>query len=111
MTPALAATIALICAHPTPIDGDTFRCGPTHVRLWGVDAPEHDTPAGPASTAALGRLLGSGAVTCHRKGTSYGRVVAMCWVDGRDLAGAMVDAGQAVDWPRYSRGYYAGHRP
>lgn len=101
----------LICTAPAVIDGDTFRCGAVHVRLWGVDAPEHDQPAGPASTATLARLLASGPVSCHRKGRSYRRVVAMCWAGRADLAASMVRAGQAQDWPHYSHGYYAPGAP
>ena len=36
----------------------------------------------------------------------YGRTVARCSVDGRDLGAEMVRLGWAVDFPRYSKGFY-----
>ena len=38
----------------------------------------------------------------------YGRTVALCTVAGVDLARWMVGNGHALDWPRYSKGPYAG---
>jgi endonuclease YncB( thermonuclease family) len=66
-------------------DGDTIRAGDLRLRVWGIDAPEIDTAAGPAARAALQSLT-----------------------HGADLACAMVSAGQAQDWPKYSGGLYAG---
>lgn len=44
------------------VDGDTFHLvGGTHaVRLYGIDAPEHNTPAGVRATARLSALLPPG---------------------------------------------------
>jgi len=36
----------------------------------------------------------------------YGRTVAVCWLDGKDIGEGMVDAGWAIDWPYYSSGRY-----
>ena len=108
MTPALAIA-AFICAHPGVVDGDTFRCaGGVRVRVWGIQAPERYEPAGPASTRAMSRLIAGQALTCQPRGRSYERIVARCILpDGRDVAAEMVRQGQAVDWPRYSHGFYA----
>ena len=112
MTPALAASVVFLCTSPAVHDGDTFRChdGP-RVRVWGIDAPELRTDAGPASRRALTHLVAGKVLICRRKGTSYDRVVALCTVRGRDVAADMVRQGQAVDWPRFSRGAYARVRP
>ena len=50
-------------------------------------------------------------LTCeqHQRSRSYGRLVALCRLpDGRDVAAEMIEAGQAREWCRYSRGYYGG---
>ena len=39
--------------------------------------------------------------------TSYDRIVAQCFVHGRDLAEEMVSAGQARDWVAFSGGAYS----
>ena len=55
-----------------------------------------------------------GACPCRvslRKGVDidrYRRVVAICSVGGVDVAEWIVRAGLAFDWPRYSKGKYAG---
>lgn len=36
----------------------------------------------------------------------YGRTVAVCSIDGVDLAGWLVRNGLALDWPLYSKGKY-----
>jgi micrococcal nuclease len=106
MKAALAA--AFLCLHPGAVDGDTLRCGDgTRVRIWGIQAPERHHPEGPASTRALSRLIAGKVLTCQPRGKSYDRVVALCTVDGRDVAAEMVRQGQAADWPRYSGGLYA----
>lgn len=106
MTPILAA--ALICTSPGVIDGDSLRCADgTRIRLWGIQAPERYEPAGPASTRALARLVAGKTLRCTPKGRSYERVVARCFIGPVDVAGAMVRQGQATDWPKYSRGFYA----
>lgn len=78
------------------------------MRLWGIDAPERDTPAGPASTRALAQIIDGGTIVCEEKDTDrYGRTVALCRIDGRDIAAEMVAQGHAKDFPRYSGGFYA----
>lgn len=109
-TPALAADFT--CRSPGLIDGDTFVCDGRRVRLWGVDAPERHTPAGPAATRALADLTTGQTVTCRpRGGKSWGRTNAQCFVGGRDIAAEMVRQGHAADWPKYSKGFYARFVP
>ena len=61
-----------------------------------------------AAREALAGLVGGRAVECAQVGQerSYNRIVARCSVDGLDLSGAMVRAGWAYDFARYSKGLY-----
>lgn len=97
-------------------DGDTLRIDGVRVRLWGMDAPElgamcvrgeHTYDAGAAARDALVGLISNRAVECARVELDrYGRTVARCSVDGLDLSGAMVRAGWAYEFTRYSKGHY-----
>jgi endonuclease YncB( thermonuclease family) len=100
---------ALILSSYSITDGDTLRSGETRIRLWGIDAPEAKRPGGFAATRYLKRLTNGQILTCKPLDKDrYGRVVARCSLpDGTDPACAMVAAGHARDWPRYSGGYYA----
>ena len=42
---------------------------------------------------------------CTRGGVAI--IPARCFAAGHDLAGEMVRNGYALDWPRYSKGFYA----
>jgi len=98
----------MVCDSPGIIDGDTFRCdGALRIRLWGVNAPERYEQEGPAATRALTDLTRGRTLVCKRKGKSYERVVAQCWIGDLDVAAELVRQGAAVDDPRYSRGRYA----
>lgn len=96
----------------TVTDGDTIKFNGTTYRLWGIDAPETkqwcgDYPAGFLATATLETLVkGRGTVICEPKDVDrYGRTVAICRVDGRDLGKAMVQLGMAWAFTRYSGDY------
>lgn len=105
-TPALAQPIT--CRSPGVIDGDTMICNGVRIRLWGVDSPERHTLAGPAATRTLAELTTGQTVTCRpRGGKSHNRTNAQCFIGDRDIAAEMVRRGQAVDWPKYSGGFYA----
>lgn len=106
-----------VCPAPRVIDGDTIDCPSGRVRLARIDAPElaghcrrgrHCAPGdGPASKAALSRLVGrslrcvpvpyrDGARTAYDR---YGRMVAHCYAGPVDVGEAMVRGGWAVRWP------------
>lgn len=97
------------------IDGDTVAVGDVVVRLHGIDAPENDQPCVDAggdwacglwARDELGRLIGDGPVTCTVIETDrYGRAVAQCLGSRGDLGAAMVLAGAAVAYRRYSLAY------
>lgn len=108
--PASSEAPPTLQGRPSRItDGDTLRFGQTRVRLHGVDAPEMSTEEGREARRRLIALIGEGEVRCDDTGQrSYERVVAVCRdARGRDLAASMVEAGWAVDLPRFSRGRYA----
>lgn len=103
-------------------DGDTFavcdqdKC--TKIRVCGIDAPERGSAAALAATTALEGLLAGKTVRCVPVGegsvcddrsrkTSRDRVVAQCFVDGKDVAKIMVGNGHACDWVKFSGGAYS----
>lgn len=108
--PAAAQT-----GRATVIDGDTLEVAGVRVRLWGIDAPESRQtclraeiayPCGHLATLHLRALVGGQEVTCApRTRDRYGRTVALCRVEARDLGAAMVRAGWALAFVRYSRDY------
>ncbi|MDX8495144.1 thermonuclease family protein [Mesorhizobium sp. VK22B] len=102
------------------IDGDTIEIHGQRIRFNGIDAPESrqhcddakgfEYPCGRRSAEALDDFLAASRpvqctfVTWDR----YHRIVGDCRrADGVSVAAWMVEHGQAVDWPRYSRGAYA----
>jgi endonuclease YncB( thermonuclease family) len=94
------------------IDGDTFRMGGESIRVHGIDAPElkqrcaDGWRAGEAAQKALAGLLAKGAAECLRVETDrYGRTVAICRVNGEDIAAAMVRRGLAWAYTTYSLSY------
>ena len=111
---ALVAGIVLpAAAQPVTVtDGDTIKINGTIYRLWGIDAPETkqwcgDHAAGVIASGTLAKLVdGAAHVACEAKATDrYGRTVAICRADGRDLGQAMVRLGMAWAFTRYSGQY------
>ena len=98
------------------IDGDTLVVDGVTVRIRGIDAPElrqtcRDNSGviylcGQAATKALKELVRGKGVSCTpRDRDRYGRSVAQCYVGDLDLGRAMVQAGWAIAYVRYSREY------
>jgi micrococcal nuclease len=99
------------------VDGDTLYVGRLKYRLCGIDAPERDEAGYREATNYLRKLVKGKTIKCtpvgqgtpcdgRSKTRSYDRIVAQCFVGGKDLAAEMVKAGHAVDWPKFSGGYY-----
>ena len=97
----------IFCDTTQVVDGDTLRCGVLRVRLASIDAPEMPghcrrgrecVDGDPyASKAHLERLVQKGSVTCRQTDIDrYGRIVAMCKVNGLDLSCSQVRGGHAV---------------
>ncbi|MCW1381825.1 thermonuclease family protein [Novosphingobium sp. KCTC 2891] len=98
-----------ISGPATVVDGGSLELTGTHIRLFGIDAPEtaqvcerggQAWSCGADAAKMLGRLVQAGPVDCvgveQRAG---GRLVARCRVGGVDLAAALVTAGLAVVLP------------
>lgn len=111
-TSALADSVGPL----TVIDGDTFEIDGTRVRLFGVDAPEHDQTCTDATGASwdcgawviaqVTALYGGANATCTRIETDrYGREVSRCRVNGNDLGEALVIAGLATAYREYAMDY------
>lgn len=116
--PAVAATVE---GRATVVDGDTIGLQGVEkrVRLYGIDAPEsgqtcHDAGGrrylcGSRSADYLAHLIGrNGRLTCREEDRDrYGRIVAECFrPDGMSVNAAMIRAGWAVEYARYSDGRY-----
>lgn len=100
------------------IDGDTIEVSGTRIRLEGIDAPETGQSCkrrllgrwacGMAATAALTRMLEGRTVRCEQRGTDkYGRMLGVCFADGRDINAQMVREGHAWAFVKYSEAYVA----
>jgi len=102
---------SIVCSSPYIIDGDTFSCGNTRIRLYAIDAPEMPdhcrkgrrcTPGNPFKSKEYLEDLTRSRVVCRAlEIDSYGRTIARCFSKGKDLSCAMVEAGHAVE--RYGR--------
>lgn len=116
MLEILVAAATLVGAPERIIDADTLELAGIRIRLWGVQAPERRDYCQRAQQAAfrcddVGRdfviRLSAGGLTCEPKDLDkYGRTVARCTTeDGRDISRALVQAGYALAYRRFSRDY------
>lgn len=96
------------------IDGDTIEIHGERIRLSGIDAPERGKRCGTINVyqkaaLALSDMIGARTVRCEILETDrYDRKVGRCEAGGRSLESQLVRAGWARDWPRYSKGDFAG---
>ena len=115
----LALVAAALDRPPPPVsglarasDGDSFRLGNDRIRLLGLDAPElaqdctaesgQTWPCGRAARARMAELLAAGPADCRPEEIDqYGRLLATCSIDGRDLGATLVAEGLAVSSGRY----------
>ncbi len=99
------------------IDGDTLEIHGTRIRLWGIDAPESSQlcrgsdsmqyQCGAKAANDLDSFIARRPIDCSPVSLDrYGRTVAVCSIDGVDLADWLVRNGLALDWPQYSKGKY-----
>ena len=93
------------------IDGDTLDLDGERIRLHGIDAFERNQTCGAqacgriAAEALAGRIDGRAVACTVHDVDRYGRSVAVCVSEGRDLNGWMVAEGHAVAYRRYSADY------
>jgi endonuclease YncB( thermonuclease family) len=109
--PALAKP-PVVSGSAYVIDGDTLVIGRRHIRLFGIDAFEHDQTCGRfrcgvEATSALRALIQGQTITCQQQDRDqYGRIVAICKLpSGLDLGAEMVRRGLAVDYRRFTLDY------
>src|SRR5712664_979521 len=99
------------------IDGDTLEMHGERIRLWGIDAPESSQlcrgddslqyRCGAKAANELDAFIARRPVDCSPVNLDqYGRTVAVCSIDGVDLAEWLVRNGLALNWPTYSKGKY-----
>lgn len=123
-SPAMAGASSLPASRPViagtaqVIDGDTLAIDNLRVRLDGIDAPESSQTCmtrlgqvwncGAKASHMLAQLIGREPVTCEDRGLDkYGRTLGTCVVRGLNLNAAMVRAGFAWAFVRYSSEYVA----
>ncbi|HKX77568.1 MAG TPA: thermonuclease family protein [Novosphingobium sp.] len=96
------------------VDGDTLTISAQRVRLSGIDAPELAQRCGADRRQECGQMAAEWLktrvegkrVTCASVDRdTYGRIVAVCRLNGRDLGAALVEAGWATAYRRYSLAY------
>lgn len=109
------------------VDGDSLSVSGISVRLFGIDAPEGKQTCnrsgttwrcGEEAATQLRNLIGGNPVECRgRDIDAYGRTLAVCTVAGIEINRAMVEAGWATAFRKYSQDYEveetrakAGHR-
>lgn len=114
---ALLLSVSPAFAEVTVTDGDSLELAGERVRLYGIDAPEQAQicldgwPAGAEATAYLVKLVDGRRVECRMvERDRYGRAVSLCYADGDDLSAAMVSAGMALAFVRFSRRYVDAER-
>ncbi len=117
---ALVATLYLLpqtgedlAGYARASDGDSLRLGEERVRILGIDAPELDQTCttrsgnswacGRASKDFLMNILAENPIDCMWDARDkYGRVLATCRVDDRDIGKMMIDAGMAISYSDYA---------
>ena len=110
-----AAAVAEVSGTVSVVDADTIDVGNVRVRLHGIDAPEIGQPCVMdgqprdcgqwARDVVVARFDGRRATCQQRDIDRYGRVVAVCRVDGQDIGAAIVSDGLAWAYRRYSDAY------
>ena len=98
-------------------DGDTLNYQEQKIRLYGIDAPEHDQlctkdgiqyACGRAARQRLKEIIGRAEINCTHKDTDkYGRSVSICYVGDQDINEQMVREGWALAYRQYSNIYIA----
>jgi endonuclease YncB( thermonuclease family) len=100
------------------VDGDTIDVAGRRIRLEGIDAPEtgqtcerrnrEPWACGTDATGLLLQLVGRAEIACVVRGSDvYGRALATCYNNGRDINAEMVRQGLAWAFVKYSSTYVA----
>lgn len=107
----------VISGKPRVLDGDTIVIDKERIRFLAMDAPEIDQlctggnmeqRCGIAAKNVLEKWIreGGGVITCQSENRDrYGRLVAVCRVNGEDVGRRLVREGYAVAYRRYGKQY------
>jgi micrococcal nuclease len=107
--PALATTTIISGIVTKVRDGDTILVGKVPIRLNGVSAPELKEPLGAQSKLFMQELVLGKPVRCKLNGKkTYDRFVGICYFGDRDIGAALIEAGLALDCPKFSGERYVG---
>ena len=119
LSPPLAAAENEISGPARVIDANTLDVAGDRIDLYGIRAPGllHDCrlrynivvyQCGVFAKNRLAKILGSRMVRCEPRGRgNWGRIAAICRVDGEDLGERLVREGWALADRRYDLGYVA----
>ena len=113
---------ASISGQADVVDGDTLsiRGQSARIRLYGVETPEGQQTCedaagkrylcGSRAADALSALIGrNGRVSCQEEDRDrYGRIVAVCQANGREINAELIRQGWALEYKQYSDGRYSG---
>src|SRR5512134_3409766 len=93
ISPAAGQTIE---GMATVIDGDELRIGDSLIRLFGIAAPDISSNFGPDARLYLDGLAGGQHVVCTEVDrTEMDQSIAICTIDGTDLAPELLSQGLA----------------
>lgn len=112
----VAASDIILRGPATVIDGDTMDIGPLRLRLHGIDAPERGQTCqrsngdvwrcGAKAGTFLAEQIDGEIVDCSPLDRDpYGRIIAICYVNTRDIAAELIGAGLAWAYTEYSNDY------
>lgn len=92
------------------VDGDSLYLEGVdpQIRIWGINAPEIREPGYTAAKSALYALAHGKNIRCEKRDIDrYDRIVGRCFLpDGRDIGLEMIRAGHAVEYTRFTKGFY-----
>ncbi len=108
----------MISGTASVIDGDTIEIHGNRIRLHAIDAIESrqkcllpngtEWRCGTDAANALAKKIGRSPVQCHiNDKDQYGRFVAKCYQNGKDLNAWLVASGWAVAYRQYGHDYVA----
>ena len=98
------------------VDGDTIILNSKKIRFHGIDTPETHQKCkdekgflyacGLRATKELIKIIGKNKVICKKKTTDrYGRLISVCFVNGKNVNSLMVKSGWALAYRKYSTDY------
>jgi endonuclease YncB( thermonuclease family) len=112
---ALPVFAETLLGNARVIDGDTIELEGERIRFQGIDTPEarqlcevdgEEYRCGDEATAFLVDLISGGPITCIGDTRDrYKRLIGVCYVGEISLNAALVRAGWAVAYRRYSMDY------